>query len=109
MWAGGVGVPRSLTPAWGPFDGKLQPWLLCAWCPHVPAMNMQIAIHCLQHRPAQQRRGEVVLEASVRGAKTGMGALEKKKIVMTLRLKRQPVFQGILEFISHQLCVRRPC
>lgn len=78
-WAKGVGIPHSLTLTWGPFDGKLQLWLLCAWCPHLLAMNMQIAIHCLPHRLAQQKRSEVVLEVSVTGAKTGMGALEKKK------------------------------
>lgn len=78
-WAEGVGIPHLLTLTWGPFDGKLQLWVLCAWCPHLLAMNMQIAIHCLPHRLAQQKRSEAVLEVSVTGAKTGMGALEKKK------------------------------
>lgn len=67
--------------------------------PHLSPTNMQIAFHCLQHN--QHTRGwEVVLEVSVRGAETGIGALGKQ-VVITLGLRRQPVFQGILKFMCH--------
>lgn len=66
---------------------------------HVVALiclhSYQTVFHCLQN--TQQRMSQVVLEVSVRGDETGIGVLGKN-VVMTLRLRRQQVFQRILKF-----------